>query len=149
MKVGYDMRLNFADTAEPKDDGFELLPNGKYHCQITSMEMTETTGGKAPGTPMVKCEYTVVGGEKYENRKIWDNLVLSDESLWKTKSLLKALGVSEEEYKSDDFDFEPEAYIEMELDVRVGKQPAKGDYEARNKVTGYAPHMTTDADLIP
>lgn len=143
------MRLNFADTAEPKTDGFELLPNGKYHCQITSVEEVETgENSKEPGTPMLKMEYTVISG-KYENRKIWDNLVLADSSLWKTKALLYALGYSQEEVASDNFDFEPEEMmLEKEVTVRVGKQPAKGEYEARNKVNGYESHVITEEDLV-
>lgn len=144
------MKLNFADTEDPRNDGFELLPNGKYHCQITGAEMTETSGGKAPGTPMVKMEYTIITG-KFENRRVWDNLVLNNESLWKTKSLLYACGWTEEEVKSEDFDFDVDELelVGRELDVRVGRQPAKDDYEARNKVTGYAAHKTTESDIIP
>lgn len=141
------MKLNFADTPDPKEGEFELLPSGKYHCIITSMEMTETKGGKAPGTPMVKCEYTIQSG-KFEGRKVWDQLVLGESSLWKTKALLFALGFSKDEVEGDDFDFDPDEYVSMELDVRVGRQAAQGDYDARNKVNGYAAHMTTDSDLV-
>jgi hypothetical protein len=144
------MKLNFAETEDPRNDGFELLPNGKYHCQITGAEMSETKGGKAPGTPMVLMEYTIVTG-KYENRRVWDNLVLNDASLWKTKALLYALGWTEEEIKSEDFDFDVDE-LElngMELDVRIGRQKATEEYEARNKVTGYSAHKTTESDIIP
>lgn len=141
------LRLNFVETDEPKEGGFEPLPTGKYHCVITDMLETETKGGKAPGTPMVKCEFTVQSG-KYENRKLWDNLVLSDEALWKTKALLYAIGFTEDEVKAEDFEFEPEEYIGRELDVRVGIKKATDEYDASNKVNGYAAHMTTDADLL-
>lgn len=143
------MRLNFADTPDPKDDGeFQLLPTGKYHCEVTGAEMTETKGGKNPGTPMVKLEFTIVGGDKYKNRKVWDNLVLNTEALWKTKAFLLALGLTKEEVEDEDFEFEPEEYVGQELDVRVGKQAASGDYDARNKVNGYALHKTTDSELV-
>jgi hypothetical protein len=142
------MRLNFADTPDPKDDGeFQLLPSGKYHCEITGMTMGETKGGKAPGTPMVSCEYTILDG-KYENRKVWDNLVLSTEALWKTKALLMALGLTKEEIEDEDFEFDPEEYVGQELDVRVGKQKETADYDARNKVNGYAVHKTTESELV-
>lgn len=137
------MRLNFADTDEPKEGGFELLPNGKYHCQVTSVEETETgENAKEPGTPMLKMEYTVMSG-KYEGRKIWDNLVLGDSSLWKTKALLYAIGYTKEEVASPDFDFQPEEmFMERELTISLGRQPAKDGYEARNKVNSYsAPPM--------
>lgn len=142
------MRLNFADTPDPKDDGdFDLLPSGKYHCEIVGMEMTETKGGENPGTPMVKVECMILTG-KYKNRRVWDNLVLSQKSLWKTKALLMALGLTKEEIEDDNFEFEPEEYVGQELDVRVGKQAATGEYDARNKVNGYAVHKTTDSELV-
>lgn len=159
------MKLNFADTAEPVD-GFELLPNGKYHCVITAAEMIETKGlmppeGTAknpPGTPMIKLEFTVAPDERYEGRKVWTNIILAGESLKILKSVLYALGWSKDEVDSDDFTFDPDGtgmpgeeqpLVEMELVVKVGRKAATGEYEAQNKAAGFAPYIISEADMVP
>lgn len=146
-----DLQMNFADVEE--GGAFTLLPNGKYHAMVTGFEVTETEGGKAPGTPMVKAEYTIASG-KYENRRVWDNLVLNKDSLWKVKQFLLGTGLSKEEVDSMSArafldKAENEEFMEIELDVRVGRQAATQEYDARNKVNGYAVHKKTEADLLP
>lgn len=141
-----DLGLSFADV-ETKD----LIPNGKYHVRVERFEETETQGGENPGTPMFKVGLSVVSG-KYENRWVWDNLVVNKGALWKLKSFLLALGISEEEIASEDFwpdeEYAEENIISKELDVRVGRKPASGEYDEQNKVNGYAPHKFTDEDML-
>lgn len=145
-----ELNLNIADV-EVKD--FGLIPNGTYHCRVERMEEGETgPNSKAPGTPKFNVGVSVVGGEKYLNRWVWDTLTMSQKSLWKFKSLMEAIGIDESEYGADDF-WPDEEWIEgnvigAELDVSVGRQPASGDYEERNKVNSYKPHKFTDEDAL-
>lgn len=143
-----DDKLNFADVQSGS-----LLPNGRYYVMVTGFELTETQGGKAPGTPMVKAEYTVSSGE-YENRKVWDNLVLNKESLWKAKQFLLAAGMYKEEVDSWNLRnfldaVEDERFMERDLDLTVKQTRETEEYDARNQVSGYKVHTRTVDEMLP
>jgi hypothetical protein len=65
----------------------EALPEGIYQLQIAAVEETVSS----TGNPMLKVTYDVLGVDG--NRKLWDNYVLIEKSLWKLKELFDALGL--------------------------------------------------------
>jgi hypothetical protein len=152
-KVDDGFVLNFADV---KDNTFEALPAGRYHVRITDVERKETgENSKNPGTPMIRVEYTIVQDGEYKNRRVWDNLVLSQSSLWKTKQLVVAAGaVTKEEAESSSFNFKPEEMLHgRELFVKLDIQPARKvngkEYAASNQVKAFYPFKAEGKALRP
>lgn len=146
-----DLGLNIADVEE-KDFSNEPIPNSTYFCTVERMEESEVTGeeSKNIGAPKFNIGVSIAKG-KYENRWVFDTLTMVQAALWKFKSFMKALGIDEDEYSDPEFwptpEWIEENVIGRQLDVRVGIQPARGEYSARNKVNGYKPHKFTDDDL--
>jgi len=64
---------------------FEPLPRNRYN--VKSIEAERATSGS--GNEMLKVTFEIFG-EHYEGRKLWDNFVWSETSMWKTKSALEA-----------------------------------------------------------
>lgn len=62
------------------------LPEGVYTVQVAKVEEAVSSAGN----PMIKVEFDVL--EVEGSRKLWDNFVLIDKSLWKMKEFLGALG---------------------------------------------------------
>lgn len=86
------IRVNMTDK-EGKSAGFEPIPPGKYLVAVTGCELAETgPNSKQAGRPYFKLEYTVQEGQ-YENRKIWDNVMLFDGALYSISNMLKAVDV--------------------------------------------------------
>ncbi len=119
--------VDFSDVQD-----FEPLAAGRYTLRVTSVEVTQSAGGKAPGTPMLKMQYTVVGGD-HDGRRIFDNLMLKGDALWRTKLCFKAL-LSD----SEGGNIDTEDLMEQECDVflkqDVWKEEAGGDGSVRNRI---------------
>lgn len=82
-KVKYNVK-----GVEPGQDFDTPLPQGMYLARID-----EATLGKSQSSSNERIALTlvVVGGE-YENRRIWDYVTLTDESAWKMRQFLEAIG---------------------------------------------------------
>ena len=81
----------------------EALAEGVYELQIAKVEEKLSSSGN----PMLKVEYDVLGVDG--NRKIWDNYVLIDKTMWKVKELFDALG------------FDTAAIVEIDAQELVGQ----------------------------
>lgn len=109
---------------------FELIPNGDYNAFIYDVEEVATKGGNAPGTPMLKITYKLAD---QSNRRVWDNIVLNQQSAWKFKQLLVAAGfegdtlTGEVEVDTNDLKGKP-------VVITVGQKPATQQYAAANNV---------------
>lgn len=146
-----DFGLNIADVPEATGS-FELMPTGWYFVHVERCEETETgETSKNPGTPMFNIA-VVVDQDKFNNRWVFDRIVMSQKALWKFKSFMDALGIDKDVYGDADFwpteDWIDENVIGKQLDAKFGREPATDDYEAKNKVTSYRPHKFTESDLV-
>ena len=95
----YMLNLDFSSvpSREPLDEGVYLISIAKVEEKISSA-----------GNPMLSMEYDVIGVDG--NRKLWDNYVLTDKTLWKLKELLNAL------------DMDTSAIVELDVQELVGSQ---------------------------
>jgi hypothetical protein len=130
-------QLNFdANTVAPAE-ALEVIPSGWYTAQMTASEMQETSDKTGA---MLKCEFTVLGGE-HAGRKLFDRLNLQNknpvavEIAYKTLSAIcHAVGVIQVS-DSQQLHGRP-------LSMKVGVRPAGmgGDgkqYDAQNEIKGY------------
>lgn len=101
----------------------EPLEEGVYHLRIAKVE--ETTS--STGNPMLKVEYDVM--EVPGNRKLWDNYVLIEKTLWKVKELFDAIGIDTSELVEMDVT----ELVGMEVNAKVIQETYNGDIVNRIK----------------
>ena len=85
--------------AAVEETSFDVLPAGQYSVQCEKAELQSTKLGDGQ---YIKCELTVVGHEKFNGRKIWQNFNISNPSekaqqigLGQLKSFCLSSGVAE------------------------------------------------------
>jgi hypothetical protein len=124
--------VNFDATQVAPNQAFDPIPAGWYKAHITSTEMKPTA--KKDGS-FLQVELTILD-EKFPNRKVFDQLNLQnpnqtavDIAYQTLSAICHAVGV----FQVND----TQMLHGKPLEVRVGLQPASGDYEARNTVRGY------------
>ena len=71
---------------EEISDTLEPIPEGQYVAKIASAELKQSS----KGNDMIELVFEVTEGE-YAGRKLWDYLVLTDNSLWKVKRYVSRL----------------------------------------------------------
>lgn len=69
----------------------EPLEEGVYELSVSAVEEKNSSAGN----PMISVTYDVTNIDG--NRKLWDNFVLTEKSLWKLQEFFKALGLPTEE----------------------------------------------------
>lgn len=135
------MRIDF--TGVEGQQTFEPIPAGKYHVRVTDYRQGEASeNAKNPGAPTISWELTLTEeNEKYEGRKVWENMTIVEASLWRLKAFLEACGFD----VSGEIDFDPDEVVNSELIAKVGiqkgrKNPETGEeYEPRNQVKQFLP----------
>jgi hypothetical protein len=134
------MTYNLTDVEEDKK--FELIPKGKYQAVVDNLEFGESSGGN----PMITVVYNLTDPE-YENRKIYDYMVLGGDGAEFGKGKLKKflLRVCP---GTDISNFNPQTFADsavaigkactLELKIQTQK---KGEYkgEKRNQVADILP----------
>lgn len=122
--------LNLDFSSVPSRDPLEP---GWYHARISAVEEKMSSTGK----PMLMLTYEIVGTEDGEeiagNRKIFENLVLTDNALWKVKAVFGALGIDTDEI----VDMDTDELVDMELLLKVVQEEYQG--EIRNYTKGCKP----------
>lgn len=120
-----------AEQVEPNKP-YELLPPGKYKVVISDSEEKQTKKGDGS---YLRLTLTVVDGE-HAGRKLFDNLNLNnpnDQAAGIARATLsaicRAVGVKTPQDSRDLHDIPLVAVVKVE--------PAKGEYEAQNRVKGY------------
>src|SRR5688500_17733816 len=81
----------------------EPVPEGVYHLRSDKVGYKES---KAKKTPMAEVQWTIFGpteAEEFHGRKIFENLMLAGEGMFKTRQVLVAAG-KDEEYVLQDTD---------------------------------------------
>ena len=125
---------NFNASDIPEQDSFEPIPAGWYTAMITDAEEKPTKSGNGS---YLQLRIDVINGE-FENRVIFERLNLDNPNETAVQiaqrtlaSICRAVGIMQPK-SSDDLKDTP-------FMVKVGIQPASGQYEASNSVKGYAP----------
>jgi hypothetical protein len=109
--------INFADVEE-----FKPLEAGTYDVRVTGAKVGKAgPQAKNPGDPIINVEFTVDDPDypEYDGRKVWMNISLTEKALPYALRHLKRLGVSEEDLKSEDYEFEEEDILDFECRVVV------------------------------
>jgi len=122
------MDFNFT---EKKD--FSPVPDGEYPVEIKKINLRQTRNRNK----MWNIEFEIVAGE-YEGRKIWDNLVKTDNSEWKFQNLFIACGYGGDEVKNGGHVYVSDNGDELlgkNLIVEVSTEEYNG--EERNKIEKY------------
>jgi hypothetical protein len=134
------VRVNFTGVEGQKT--YEPLPAGKYVVEVTDFkEGTASENAKNAGAATISWELSVVDHDEYEGRKVWENMTIVDNSLWRLKAFLEAAGFEAD----DEVEFDPEDILGATLEVRLGvqkgrKNPKTGEeYDPRNVVKQFFP----------
>jgi hypothetical protein len=106
---------------------FEPLPEGKYLVEVLEVKAKIAASS---GAPMLAWTFRVLD-EDYEGRQLFTNTVLTDNSLWKLKSFLIALGYTEEELNGE-IELDPDELVGLQAVARVKTREYQG--ETRNDV---------------
>lgn len=134
-----DMRIDFTGVQGQKE--FTPIPAGKYDITVSDYKMGQASeNAKNPGAPTISWELTVEGGD-YDGRKVWENMTIVENSLWRLKAFLQACGFDVE----GEIDFDPDEVLNCELAAKIGiqkgrKNPETGEeYDPRNQVRAFYP----------
>jgi hypothetical protein len=116
----------------------EPLPEAVYHVRLDKAEFKLSAEKK---NPMASCQFTVFGpdeAEEFLGRKIFENLMLTGEGMFRTRQLLEQTG------ETDDFVLEDtEQLIGREVGAVVQVEKERKDattgevYGARNKIARF------------
>lgn len=112
------MNLDFSNVPSR-----EALPEGIYELQVAKVEEKLSSNGN----PMLKVEYDVLGVEG--NRKVWDNYVLIDKSMWKVKELFDALGID----TSTLVEMDPQELVGQSVQAKIIQEPYEDTIQNRVK----------------
>lgn len=87
-----EFRVNFSnEEADSEARDYEALPSGKYHVTIFDGEVKRSKSAKNPGKPFWALTLRVASG-KYENRRLFDNVMLFEGAGYSLAQLMKATG---------------------------------------------------------
>ena len=132
----------FDNTAVAPDAGrdFEPLPVGVYSVEITEADVKDTKNGTGS---YLALELTVIGPTN-TGRKVWQNVTLKNsnaqaESIGQAQ--FSALCAAANVVKPRDTD----VFFGKVINVRLGIEPAKDGYPAKNKVTAFELHAGQQA----
>jgi len=124
----------YANLSTVDDASFRLIPAGTEVVAVINKASVEKSGSS--GDNMIKLELSVVEPAEYKGVKIWDQVVLTEKSLWKYKRLCRVcnllspdgsrfVGSGVESFKGNNIAFK---VIEEEYNQRQYNKVA-GNYE--------------------
>lgn len=139
------MRVNFSDV---KTTDFEAFDAGTYAAKVTDGEIKESgPNSKNPGSEYINWELTLQDEGPLQGRKVWYMTSLLPHALFGLKGLCAATGrYTEEELEAEDFDFEIDDLIGLDVLVHVIKEKYNGEDVNRVKKVkkvGSAPSAPT------
>lgn len=86
-----DFESLWSGASEPK--GFEPIPKGNYHAEVTGVKYDQGDGVKAPS---VNWEVTITDSIKNaQNRKVWQRNQITEKGISFLKENLQILGLSD------------------------------------------------------
>ena len=107
----------------PESKTFELLTKGPHSFTVVEAKQDTSKEGKDMVSVRLKHE---------AGASVWDYLVLTPAAIWKFHQFVKAVG---QDPNGGEFD-EVEC-IGATVEARVGIDPPKNGYDAKNKIEGY------------
>jgi hypothetical protein len=118
----------------------EPVPEAIYHirCDKATFKISKTENK----TPMAECQFTIFGpedAEEFHGRKLFENLMLSGEGMFRTRQFLEATGENEDFVLEDTDQLlqrECVAVVQVEKERKDPDDPSKV-YPARNKVARF------------
>ncbi len=120
------------DDMPVSERSFDLLPDGWYRAKITKAEVRATKDGTGQ---MIAVRYDIVG-PTHQGRVIFGNINIRNKSSDAERigreqlgSIMRAIGLKRLE--------DTDQLIGGELEIKVKTQPASGQYEARNDISGF------------
>lgn len=99
----------------------EPLPEGTYSVKVEKIEITTA---KTSGNPMWKVTLGVMD-DAYQGRKLFTNLVIQQDCMWKLQEFLSACGYGTEALVEGD----TEDFIGAECMVKVAQREYQGDIQ--------------------
>ncbi len=80
--------IDFSDVPDNN-----LVPAGTYQLEVVEMKLVESGGEKTFGQPMLKAHFKIIEHDDLENRRVFDNIVLTQEAgmRWKAKQLFVSI----------------------------------------------------------
>lgn len=120
------MAINL-DFSNVEDKNFDPVPADTYLVKVNNAEETVSQAGNE----MINVTFEIAEGE-YAGRKIFDNFVLMEKTLWKLKQFLVAIGID----VSEAVDLDVEDLIGTACEARVKIRQDKG-YDPRNTITKF------------
>lgn len=119
--------VNFAGV---ESGGGRAVPDGQYVAELTDIDQKE---GQDSGQPYLACQWKITS-KKSEGAKVFDNISLQPQALWRFKTLLEVLG--------EDV---PDGAMELDFSDLIGKEArievTNEKYEGKNRprITGFEP----------
>lgn len=133
-KKSTSLKVDFSGV---ESGGFDI-PDGIYALTVSSVTQKK---GAETGQPYLSFEYKVAEG-KYKGRKVWDNVSLQPQALWKLRNLLECMGM---EVEDGEFEIELEDLEQQ----GVGAEIANEKYQGKDKprIVGYlSPDAMDDSE---
>lgn len=136
-------KLNFAGV--PDQIETSPVPAGEYVLELVDYKEGSVQSGNNKGATMYKLTFEVRDDdEKLNGRKVWDNQVFTEKSLFRVKGMLKAFGYDiPDGDDADDVDFEYDDLLGEKLTARLSVQGASKDpvsgkeYPAKNQIAKF------------
>lgn len=134
-KYEFVKEINFQEI-ESDDGSFELLPMGWYRVAVNGAEYKQTNDGNGR---LFKTRLDVVG-PTHAGRVLFDQIFCYSTDAGKQKGVqiglkrFKSMMLCLDRQEPPESDEELHALIGKELEVKLGVEPARDGYEARNNV---------------
>jgi hypothetical protein len=129
-------KIDFAGVEDQKE--FQPAPSGDYILELVDAEDGTVQSGENAGNPKTTLQWEIVDAEgdleKFNGRRIYDNVSYSEKALPRLKTMLKAFGADPEDVDDKEVDFEWDDFIGKKLLAKVrsvGEQPDKNDPSKR------------------
>ena len=85
--------LGWEEEIEAPDNEFELIPAGEYNFEVEAVDRQQFNGSaKMSACPMAHVHLRILD-VPYENRKLFENLLLNSKVAWKIKQFFVCIGM--------------------------------------------------------
>lgn len=121
----------------------EAIPAGEYVLEIVAVELKVSKGEKTSGSQMLGMHWKVLEGE-FSNSRIFDNLLLAGNAMWKTKQAFAAMFGKKQQQFEMSTDEMAGTRVRARVIQDVWSEEDDGDGETRNRIAKYMP-LTTGA----
>lgn len=120
-------RSEITETNDP-------IPDGTYRCRIAKVKLVDPSDPSYQGSAKaayLNVDHVITEDGEFLGRHVFNIVTLEGGKRFQLRQLLEAI-----DYPEND-DLDTERMEDAEVMVVVGTEPAKGEYEARNRVRKY------------